>query len=117
MGAISFDRELSGLDRSSMTRYALETLSRLLGLRSQDLESCLDAAYVHDWQTDPFSRGAHSYAKVGADGAQACLSTPVKNTLLFAGEATDTFGHNGTVHGAIASGYRAAEEIHSRINQ
>lgn len=33
-------------------------------------------------QTDPFSRGAYSYAKVGADGAEAGLATPVKNTLF-----------------------------------
>ena len=103
--------ELSGLDRPTATRQALETLSRLLSLPVQDLESSLDAAYVHDWQTDPFSRGAYSYAKVGADGAQACLAAPVQNTLFFAGEATDTSGHNGTVHGAIASGYRAAKEV------
>ena len=32
-------------------------------------------------------------------------------SLFFAGEATDTTGSNGTVHGAIASGYRAAKEI------
>jgi len=31
--------------------------------------------------------------------------------LFFAGEHTDTTGHNGTVHGAIASGQRAAREI------
>jgi len=31
--------------------------------------------------------------------------------LFFAGEATDDSGHHGTVHGAIASGQRAAEEI------
>ena len=30
---------------------------------------------------------------------------------FFAGEATDVSGHNGTVHGAIASGERAAKEI------
>jgi len=36
---------------------------------------------------------------------------PVANTLFFAGEATDIGGHNGTVHGAIASGRRAATEI------
>jgi monoamine oxidase len=71
----------------------------------------LEAAYFHDWQNDPFSRGAYSYGKVGADGAQQELSHPVEDTLFFAGEATDTTGHNGTVHGAIASGRRAAREI------
>jgi len=69
-----------------------------------------------DRQTDPFSRGAYSYAKVGADGAQASVAAPVENTLFFAGEASDTSGNNGTVHGAIASGYRAAEEI-TKINR
>jgi monoamine oxidase len=48
---------------------------------------------------------------VGGDGAQEALASPIENTLFFAGEATDISGHNGTVHGAIASGRRAASEI------
>jgi monoamine oxidase len=71
----------------------------------------LERAYFHDWQSDPFSRGAYSYGRVGADGAQQVLAAPLEKTLFFAGEATDTSGHNGTVHGAIASGHRAAREI------
>jgi monoamine oxidase len=39
------------------------------------------------------------------------LAAPVNNTLFFAGEATDLTGYTGTVHGAIASGRRAAQEI------
>jgi len=31
--------------------------------------------------------------------------------LFFAGEATNNEGHNGTVHGAITTGKRAAKEI------
>ncbi|HEX3821802.1 MAG TPA: NAD(P)/FAD-dependent oxidoreductase [Candidatus Sulfotelmatobacter sp.] len=103
--------KLSGKDEAAIVREALQTLSRLLGVSTPNLESCFDTAYLHDWQTDPFSRGAYSYAKVGADGAQQTLGTPVSNTLFFAGEATDTSGNNGTVHGAIASAYRAAREI------
>ena len=34
-----------------------------------------------------------------------------KQTLFFAGEHTDTSGHWGTVHGALRSGYRAAEQV------
>ena len=56
---------------------------------------------------------AYSYAKVGADGAQEELGRPLENTLFFAGEATDVSGHNGTVHGAIASGQRAATTLAS----
>jgi monoamine oxidase len=39
------------------------------------------------------------------------LASPVADTVFLAGEATDTTGNNGTVHGAIASGYRAASQI------
>jgi monoamine oxidase len=38
------------------------------------------------------------------------LAAPLTN-LFFAGDATDISGHHGTVHGAIATGKRAAAEI------
>jgi monoamine oxidase len=103
--------QLSGKDKGFMVQRSLDTLGTLLSIVPGKLQKWLEAAYVHDWQSDPFSRGAYSYGKVGSDGAQQKLATPVENTLFFAGEATDTSGHNGTVHGAIASGYRAAQEI------
>ena len=102
---------LSGKSNSFVVEQALQALSRLLKVRTDDLARLLEAEYIHDWQSDPFSRGAYSYGKVGADGAQEALASPVENTLFFAGEATDTGGHNGTVHGAVASGVRAAREI------
>jgi monoamine oxidase len=102
---------LSGQSESFVVGRSLQTLSKLLGPSTRELRSLLEAAYFHDWQQDPFSRGAYSYGKVGADGVQQALAAPLMNTLFFAGEATDTSGHNGTVHGAIASGYRAAAEI------
>jgi monoamine oxidase len=46
----------------------------------------------------------------GLDAAQA-LAQPVANTLYFAGEATNSDGYTGTVHGAIATGLRAAKEL------
>jgi monoamine oxidase len=102
---------LSGKSRSFVIDQCLRTLSNQLNLGPGELARLLDAAYFHDWQNDPFSRGAYSYGAVGADGAQRALASPIENTLFFAGEATDTTGHNGTVHGAIASGRRAAREI------
>jgi monoamine oxidase len=102
---------LSGQSESFIVERSLETLSDLFGPRPLELQSLLQAAYFHDWQQDPFSLGAYSYGKVGADGAQHALAAPLNNTLFFAGEATDTSGHNGTVHGAIASGHRAAAQI------
>jgi monoamine oxidase len=102
---------LSGQPESFVVERSLQTLSELLAVSSEDLRRELERAYFHDWQSDPFSRGAYSYGRVGADGAQQALAAPLEKTLFFAGEATDTSGHNGTVHGAIASGQRAAREI------
>lgn len=103
--------KLSGKSPSFVLERSLNALSRLLGVEAQELEKLVDATYFHDWQSDPFSRGVYSYGTVGSDGAQHALGKPIENTLFFAGEATDTTGHNGTVHGAIASGRRAAKEI------
>jgi monoamine oxidase len=96
---------------------SLESLSALLQVGKSHVQSRLTAAYFHDWDADPFSRGAYSYVKVGGEGCQQTLGAPVESTLFFAGEATDTSGHNGTVHGAIATGKRAATEILASRNQ
>ncbi|MBV9622541.1 MAG: FAD-dependent oxidoreductase, partial [Acidobacteria bacterium] len=102
---------LARLDRDQVIDRALDSLSRLLGLKICDVRSHLRAAYFHDWDNDPCSRGAYSYVKAGGEGCQTVLAAPLGNRLFFAGEATDSSGHNGTVHGAIASGKRAAREI------
>jgi monoamine oxidase len=102
---------LSGKSRSFVVERALHSLAAALKTRRSRLESLLDDAYFHDWQDDRFSCGAYSYGAVGSDGAQRDLGSSIENTLFFAGEATDTTGHNGTVHGAIASGHRAASQI------
>ncbi|MGH9641759.1 MAG: flavin monoamine oxidase family protein [Terriglobales bacterium] len=102
---------LSGHNESFVVDRCLRSLGRLLQVTPAELQRELAAAHFHDWQSDPFSRGAYSYGKVGSDGAQQALAAPLENTLFFAGEATDVSGNNGTVHGAIASGQRAAEEI------
>ena len=104
-------RRLSGQDHSFVSHRACQTLSRLLGVDVGVVEKSLVDAHFHDWQSDPFSRGAYSYGKVGANEARVTLAAPVHGTLFFAGEGTDTSGHNGTVHGAIASGNRAAAQI------
>jgi monoamine oxidase len=106
-----YAERLSAKSRSFVVHRSLETLSTLLRVSREELETLLLEAYFHDWQTDPFSLGAYSYGKIGGNEAQEVLAQPVENVLYFAGEATDTSGNNGTVHGAIASGYRAAQQI------
>ena len=102
---------MAGMSEGRITDIALGSLAGLLAMDKWHLQSQLTAAYFHNWDSDPFSCGAYTYVKAGGEGCQAILAAPVEETLFFAGEATDTGGHNGTVHGAIASGQRAAKEI------
>jgi monoamine oxidase len=90
---------------------ALDSLSHMLGLGREWLADLLAAWYTFDWQADPYARGAYSYIPTGGLDAQRMLGEPVEGTLFFAGEATDLDGQNGTVHGAMASGRRAAGEV------
>lgn len=71
----------------------------------------LEAHYWHDWQQDPYARGAYSYVLTGGTQARAALARPLQETLFFAGEATDTEDESGTVAGALESGARAASEV------
>lgn len=96
-------------DDLKLMALALGSLSRVFG--RDDLEGLLVSAHRHDWLGDAYSLGAYSYAPVGALSASAAMAEPVENTLYFAGEHTDTTGHWGTVHGALRSGLRAAEQI------
>lgn len=65
---------------------------------------------LHDWDADPYARGAYSYITVGGVTARASLAEPLEDTLFFAGEATSTDGQGGTVNGALHTGERAARE-------
>lgn len=98
-------------NEAQMVEQAVQSLGRILGTSPEDLREMMETAFVHDWQADPFSRGAYSYAVSGGADAARALAAPVAQTLFFAGEATNFEGHNGTVHGAMASGLRAAQEV------
>jgi len=102
---------LSTLSDSEICQRALHSLSRVLHVPEEFCREQLVNAYTHNWQNDPYSRGAYSYVALGGSDTQREFAAPIDSTLFFAGEATDFEGHHGTVHGAIASGYRAAEEV------
>ena len=95
---------------SSRVDRALDAMAKAFAKKRKSLDENLIATYTHDWQADPFSRGAYSYALVGGSHAHRALSKPIDNTLFFAGEATSS-DETGTVAGAIESGYRAAKEV------
>jgi monoamine oxidase len=105
--------QLLAENRKDLIDEGLESMSRIFRISRAEIETLVESSHTRNWSSDPFSRGAYSYVPVGALAAQGELGRAEADTLFFAGEATNTDGHSGTVHGAIASGLRAAHEIMS----
>ena len=95
-----------------IVREAVRSLEIMFGNHLPRGKAQLEAVFVHNWERDPFARGAYSYVAVGNnDTARRTLAAPLEDTLFFAGEATDTEGEAATVTGALQSGLRAAREV------
>lgn len=93
-----------------LVEFALGELDRVFGERVAT--SNFKESYVADWTTEPFIRGLYSFPSAQTEPRhREALAASLGGKLFFAGEATDTEGHSGTVHGAIASGRRAAGEV------
>lgn len=91
-------------------RFALEELDGVF--RPRLASRSFEDGFVADWGADPFVRGLYSYPTVGTqENDRAVLASPLGDKVFFAGEATDTTGHSGTVHGAMDTGRRAAAEV------
>jgi monoamine oxidase len=112
-GAKNYQRSQSLLagDSQSLRKQALQCLATMFSVPFRDLDLWLRELHHHDWHGDEFSCGAYSYVPVGAVAAARHMSEPVRDTLYFAGEHTDVEDQWGTVHGALASGTRAARQI------
>jgi monoamine oxidase len=103
--------KMATLARNSILAKALDALSRIFRIGRHDLERLVISSYHHDWSKDPYSRGAYSYTPVGGIAAIEQLASPVSDTLFFGGEATAADGDQGTVHGAMLTGQRAANQV------
>ncbi len=101
---------LGGKTPDEISDTAVRSLARVLGMARPSVERHVRESFTHDWLTDPYSRGAYSYVAVGGSAAGAVLARPIEKTLYFAGEHASS-GRNGTVDGAISSGFRAAGQV------
>lgn len=100
-------RELLALGEAGALKKGLDTLRQ--ELNRPDIQP--SAAYLVNWPSDPFALGAYSVTRPGWVGARDELAKPLEKRLYWAGEATAPLPWIGTVHGAYASGRRAAAEI------
>lgn len=100
-------RALLQLGEEGALNAGLATLRHEMGKTSLRPER----QYLVNWPDDPFSRGGYSVATPGHADARTALAAPLNNRLYWAGEATASNAWAATVHGAYASGRRAAAEV------
>jgi monoamine oxidase len=99
----------AGATEAEMYAGLRASLRTLFGRR--DYGALLERVSWHDWQADPYARGAYSYVLVNGSAARGALARPLVDTLYFAGEASDTTGEAATVGGAFNTGIAAATRI------
>lgn len=102
-------KRLEGCTEPELRRHLYASLATLFGRRPYD--ALLERLAWHDWQADPYARGAYSYVGAGGSRARAMLSRPLAGTLYFAGEACDTGDEPATVGGALRSGACAVHRL------
>jgi monoamine oxidase len=100
---------LSRAPRAVMSQAILAQLAVAFRTSPRRVKAAIHRVWWHDWDHDPYSRGAYTYHRVGAAEAHRDLARPEQQTLFFAGEATEETG--GTVEAALASGRRAARQV------
>jgi len=104
---------LSSAGRAQVLDAVRSDLARALRTTPGRIEGSVRRVWWHNWDQDPYARGAYSYVRVGGGAASRTLARPQEGTLFFAGEATDPQG--GTVEAALASGRRAARQVLSLL--
>jgi monoamine oxidase len=97
--------------RDDVEERVIASVAANFGVTRRRVAAQLVQVFTHDWQHDPFSRGAYSYGLVGGADWAKRLARPLDSTLWLAGEAASREGNTGTVHGAMASGHQAAQSV------
>ncbi|MFD6354854.1 flavin monoamine oxidase family protein [Nocardia tengchongensis] len=102
-----FGRSSENSSDADLVASAMSTLRTMYG---PSIPAPLDYQLTR-WSQDPYARGSYSFNKIGSTPAMRDhLAASIDDRVHFAGEATDRNSF-GTVHGAYASGVRAARQI------
>lgn len=104
-------RALLAQGPAACLNQALGILGAGLKMPRGRLSAQLVSWHLHDWDADPWARGAYSYCLTGGMSARRALARTAGGTVSFAGEWLDSAGQNATVAGALASGFSAAAGV------
>jgi monoamine oxidase len=108
--------QVSSMNPGDAKGVVLGHLDNIFGNNIASQSILQDGFHLMDWGKEPFIRGIYSYPKVGGGLIfRKELASDVDGRLFFAGEATHFKGHSGTVHGAIETGIRVADEVEMSI--
>lgn len=101
-------------DPEALFDKALSSLQYIFNCPASEVKNQIKEWQVANWVEDPFALGAYAYPTVQTARARAFLSSPVKNTVYFAGEALYQGAAMGTVEAALVSGREVAKGIEAR---
>ena len=102
---------VSSLTEAELIEMGVASLAEIFGLPLHRIRSNLLATRAINWGTDPFARGAYSYATPRTRHAQLVLKSPGGEAIFFSGEALYAGPVMGTVEAALASGQETAQTI------
>jgi monoamine oxidase len=98
----------AGLAEHEIVEIGIGSLAEIFTLRADRLREMLVTSRAINWGSDPFARGAYSYATPRTREAQARSALP---GVFFSGEAFYGGPEMGTVEAALASGHETARRI------
>jgi monoamine oxidase len=102
-------KAIAHLGDGDLIEAGLASLADIFDLTAEQLKRDMIAARAINWASDPFARGAYSYATPDTRRAQSALASP--DVVLFSGEALYRGRDVGTVEAALASGLKTARTL------
>jgi monoamine oxidase len=96
---------------ASLLQTALLSLSSIFRIPPGMLQEELINYKIINWLNQPFIKGGYSYNTLHSKKAINILSSPVEDTIYFAGEAISKSESQGTVESALQSGHDTAKML------
>jgi len=95
----------------ALLQTALQSLSNIFRMPPAMIREELVHHKIICWQKNQFIKGGYCFSTLASDQARKVLSTPVNDTLFFAGEAIAGGDSTGTVESALQSGQDVATTL------
>lgn len=108
----AYARDVAAAGSEAIIEAAVGELAEVFGSK---VRQNVTRSIATGWDPDSWSRGAYSAALPGKARARERLQAPLADRVFFAGEACSIESW-ATVHGALQSGWAAAERIAAFLN-